>query len=205
MTRPQVVILNGTSRAGKTTLAAGFHERRAAVGDPWVVFGIDDFIAKLAHPFLGFDRPPPAWTDELDNMVDVGKWSDEGVHFKATGETATELVFGPSGDALVRTFHDTVGAAARNGLSVVVDEVCLSQAHWDHWREALDGVDATWVAIVCADAARRTAELGDRVPGMVEAQAPIVHSFGPHDHTIDTGALGPDAAVDELISLLGLA
>ena len=43
----QVVVLNGTSSAGKTSLAEAFQELRAAAGECWVVFGIDDFMAKL--------------------------------------------------------------------------------------------------------------------------------------------------------------
>lgn len=200
----RVVVLNGTSRSGKTTLANGFRDRRAVVGDPWLVFGIDDYITKLALPFFGADRLPPAHADELSANEDVGRFSHEGVHFTATGPTTTELVFGPTGEAIIRTFHDGVAVAARNGLSVVVDDVVLSREHWDHWQSALDGIDTTWIAVECADAERRSAELGDRVPGMVEAQTPVVHSFGPHDHTIDTGALEPNDAVDELIRLLGL-
>jgi hypothetical protein len=43
----RVVILNGGSSAGKTTLGTAFRDQRAADGDFWLLIGIDDFLAKL--------------------------------------------------------------------------------------------------------------------------------------------------------------
>ena len=43
----RIVVLNGSSSAGKTTLANAFRDQRAAVGDFWLLIGIDDFLAKL--------------------------------------------------------------------------------------------------------------------------------------------------------------
>ena len=43
----RVVILNGASSAGKTTLATGFRDQRAAAGDFWLLTGIDDYLVKL--------------------------------------------------------------------------------------------------------------------------------------------------------------
>jgi hypothetical protein len=40
--RLRVVVLNGASSAGKTTLATAFRDQRAAVGDFWLLTGIDE-------------------------------------------------------------------------------------------------------------------------------------------------------------------
>ena len=40
-------MLNGASSAGKTTLATGFRDQRAVVGDFWLLTGIDDYLARL--------------------------------------------------------------------------------------------------------------------------------------------------------------
>ena len=47
MTPGRVVILDGTSSSGKTTLAKGLQQRLIAEGTCWVVTGVDDFFAKM--------------------------------------------------------------------------------------------------------------------------------------------------------------
>jgi hypothetical protein len=51
----RVVILNGASSVGKSTLIRGFVDSRAATGDCGIPVGIDDFIAK--RPWQWFDIP----------------------------------------------------------------------------------------------------------------------------------------------------
>ena len=54
MTVPgRVVILNGASSAGKTTLAEHFRRARASDGDCWLLIGIDDFLPKLPDEWFG--------------------------------------------------------------------------------------------------------------------------------------------------------
>jgi chloramphenicol 3-O-phosphotransferase len=58
--RSKVVILNGTSSSGKTTIATAFRDQRAAVGDFWLLTGIDDFLSKIPYAWksAGPDRGP---------------------------------------------------------------------------------------------------------------------------------------------------
>ena len=47
MTQGAVILLNGTSSAGKTTLAAQLQADLATHGECWIVIGIDDYLGKL--------------------------------------------------------------------------------------------------------------------------------------------------------------
>ena len=64
MTEPgRVVILNGTSSSGKSTIVDLFLTRRHAGGDCWLSTGIDECIARLPdawHRTPGFEGP---WAD----------------------------------------------------------------------------------------------------------------------------------------------
>ena len=51
----RVVILNGASSSGKTSIVDAFRAQRAARGELWLVTGIDDYISKLPADF--FDIP----------------------------------------------------------------------------------------------------------------------------------------------------
>ena len=78
---------------------------------------------------------------------------------------------------------------------VIIDEVFLGGAtSQDRWRSALQGLEVLWVGVHCEPevAQRREAARGDRVTGMAQLQAKIVHQGVTYDlevNTTHTGAL----------------
>jgi chloramphenicol 3-O-phosphotransferase len=76
---PRVVILNGASSSGKTTLATAFRDQRAVAGDFWFMFGIDDFLAKV----------PAEWMSAGPHR---GAFAADGVRFDATAIGTTVSV-----------------------------------------------------------------------------------------------------------------
>ena len=172
----QVVVLNGTSSAGKSSIAAAFQAARARAGECWLIVGLDDFLAKL----------PGEW-------VEVGAWAGpraaEGIRLEADGDRAT-FRFGEVGRRLMHAYRRSVREAARAGLNVVVDEVSLEEPDWRDWCDALDGLDPVWVAVRCdvEVAVRRESERGDRAIGLVRGQADAVHRFPDYELELDTTA-----------------
>ncbi len=125
-----MVVLNGSSSAGTSSLAAAFQAREAARGRAWVITGIDDFLGRLPIEFVGVP-------DER------GPYCDQGFSMQRDAAALISITFGPLGLALMRGYRRSVAALAAAGLSVLVDEVVLDEAAWDDWVEALAGVDAS--------------------------------------------------------------
>jgi len=50
----RVVILNGASSAGKTTLAEHFRNAKASEGECWLLLGMDDFLIKLPREWFAY-------------------------------------------------------------------------------------------------------------------------------------------------------
>jgi len=123
----RVVVINGTSSAGKTTLAHAFQEARAAAGECWVVFGIDDFVPRLPRRWVAID----AWSGSL---------ADEGVRLVRDGDRARYEI-GALGRRLKSAYRRSIADVARAGLNVVVDDVTIERDEWDEWCEALAGLD----------------------------------------------------------------
>ena len=182
----RVVILNGASSAGKTTLATAFCNQRAVVGDFWLLIGIDDFLAKL----------PTEWKSAGSER---GTFADDGIRFETTPEGARVRV-GRLGRQLLRAYQATVRASARVGLNVMVDEVVIDKTSWDDWTSALRGLDVVWVGIRCAAevAEERNKVRGDRFRGLARAQTVTVHQYPVYDFEIDTTTQAPNEAVLEL-------
>ena len=183
-----MIILNGASSSGKTTLASAFRDERAAAGDFWLLIGIDDFLSKV----------PAEWLD-LGLATGPGAHAEDGLRF-ATSSTGRELKIGASCRRLLHAYHHAVAAAARSGLNVIVDDVVIDDGVLSDWLEVLDELEPTWVAVRCLPeiTAERELRRGDRPIGMTGTQTNSVHQSLRYAFEIDTGELTPSAALDEL-------
>ena len=186
----RVVVLNGTSSSGKSTLAAALRRRLEADDECWVVYGQDDFTPKL----------PPSW---IKAGKHVGRHADDGFALEVTDGTF-DLRVGPVGRQILAAFRGAVVAAAREGLDVIVDEVILTQDEWDDWQVRLDGIDTTWVRVELSLEQLEARELarGDRMIGHARFQYDTVHRFATYDVTVDTGTLDPEAAADAVCAAM---
>jgi chloramphenicol 3-O phosphotransferase len=191
-TQPRVVILNGGSSAGKTTLAGAFRDRRSAVGDFWLVTAIDDVLAKLPADFreAGSER---------------GAFASDGVRFETTAR-GLEVRVGPRGRQLFGAYQAGAAAAARAGLNVIVDDVMIDRTHFEGWIDVLSGLDVVWVGVRCsADVAeaREALRRDSRYAGLARTQADLVHRYTGYDFEIDTTTRTPDAVLSDLVRGLG--
>ena len=187
----KVVVLNGTSSAGKTSLALAFQELRAACGDCWLVFGIDDFLAKVPRPWI-----------EIDALR--GPYAEEGVRLERVGDAA-RFVIGEQVRRLLTAYRRSIAEVARSGLNVVVDDVMIEHHEWDDWRAALADLDPVWVGVRCdiEVAVQRERARGDRVQGLVRGQAATVHRHPVYDLELDTTTESPAALARQLDAYLG--
>jgi len=178
----RVVILNGTSSSGKSSLAERFRDDRAALGEPWIIVGLDDYLAKLPVEWFAGDGFR-------------GPFSDAGVRFEESPD-GTAVRLGDFGQRLVAAYRRAVAACATSGLDVLVDEVAFEPDAVDDWHDALRGLRVTWVAVRCdvTVAEAREQARGDRIPGLVRAQDRIVHLRAPYDGEVDS----TDTTVEEL-------
>jgi chloramphenicol 3-O phosphotransferase len=187
----KVVVLNGTSSSGKTSIALAFQELRAARRDCWIVFGIDDFLAKL----------PGQWV-EIDEWR--GPYGDDGMRLVRDGDTA-RFVVGERARRLLTAYRRSIAEVARSGLNVIVDDVMIEHHGWDEWCAALAGLDPIWVGVRCdvEVAARREAARGDRAAGLARGQAATVHRDPVYDLELDTTSQPADELARRLDAYLG--
>jgi chloramphenicol 3-O phosphotransferase len=159
--KTQVIVLNGGSSSGKSGISRCL---KAILPDPWISLGVDDLIEQL----------PPSLQD-----------SGPGVAFGQHGE----VVIGEGFRELEHAWMAGIAAMARAGARVIIDDVFLSGAESQkRTRAHLDGLQVLWVGVRCAPriAAAREIARGDRVTGMAESQAEIVHQGVEYDIVVDT-------------------
>ena len=186
----RVVILNGTSSAGKSTLAMRFRDERAQAGELWLIGGIDEYNEKLPDPWFrggGHD----------------GRYSDEGVQFQPTADGLVVTV-GEAGRRLYAAYRRSIAAWARQGFDVLVDDVAFDAEAVEDWADALAGLRVSWVAVRCSPdvAEARESARGDRMVGLARGLSAVVHAHARYDLEIDTSALDEDASLKVLSTFI---
>ncbi|RPF33303.1 chloramphenicol phosphotransferase CPT [Streptomyces sp. TLI_185] len=153
----QVIVLNGGSSSGKSGIVRCL---QAVLPEPWLVFAIDGLVESM-----------PASMQAALVSPDGG------------------VTVGPEFRKLQDAWREGVAATVRAGAPVIVDDVFLGGGEsQEGWRKTLVGLDVLWVGVRCeaAVAAGREIARGDRVRGMAQQQAELVHRGVEYDVEVDT-------------------
>ena len=169
---PRVMLLNGGSSSGKTSVA---RELQRVLNGVWLRLGVDTLL----------DAVPPLLLE------------DDGLELRADGE----VVVGASFAAVEDWWMAGLAGMAEVGACVVIEDNFVSGTGAQRrWRAALDQVPVGWVGVRCypAVAAERERVRGDRVAGMAARQALAVHEGISYDLEVDAGAHGPGALAAQI-------
>jgi len=167
-----VILLNGTSSAGKSTLAKAL---QTVLSEPYLHVGIDTLVFALPKRYLY----PPLW-QEVFKYTWPPAGSDDGLVIEAA----------PLGHQLIAGLHHTVAALAQTGNNVIVDHVLLEPKWVQECATVLGPLPALFVGVYCplAVVEQREQDRKDRTLGQARAQFYKVHAHGVYDLTVDTSA-----------------
>jgi len=158
---PQVIVLNGASSSGKSSIARALQELLPGI---WLTFGVDAFIDAL--PGRG-DSPRAGITYEQDGTITLS------AEYRA----------------LERSWYIGLSSVAAAGTHLILDEVFLSGSTGQQLVSSVFGEqELRWVGVRCDPdvAAAREAQRPDRVAGMARQQASLVHIGVSYDIEVDT-------------------
>ena len=175
----RLVLLNGATSSGKTAVARAFQRLSH---DPWLRIGIDAF-----------------WSAIDERWMEFGPYAEEGFRWveARSGDGAPagmRIVPGPVGERLAAGMRAAVGALAREGNDVLVDDVLIEPAWLDHWSEVVAGLDTLFVGVHCdlETLERRERERGNRILGEARGQVDNIHRHGLYDVEVDTSSTSPE-------------
>ena len=116
-----------------------------------------------------------------------------------------QVEIGPGWRRLEAAWYAGLSAMAASGVGVILDEVFLGGAESQkRMRAFLGGLEVLWVGVLCPGqlAAAREILRPERVTGMAESQALIVHKGVDYDVTVDTSDSTPEECAETIISSL---
>jgi chloramphenicol 3-O phosphotransferase len=172
-----VIVLNGGSSSGKSSIARALQEFLPGI---WLTFGVDTFIEAL-----------PGRGDSPRSGISYGRGGAVLLSDRYT--------------QLENTWYAGLSSMARTGADIILDEVMLSgRAGQQRLQSAFGSEALTWVGVRCeADvAAAREAARGDREPGMARQQAERVHIGVSYDMEVDTTFRSPEECAQTVADFL---
>jgi chloramphenicol 3-O phosphotransferase len=183
------VVLNGTASSGKTSLAGAL---QATAPTTWVVMAQDDFAQSLV----------PRWVAVINNDGVRGA----GFNFVRDSRDAMHLEVGPVGATLLRGYRHAVGAVARAGNDVVVDEATFDDAAHEDWESAIAGLPNLWVRVDCdldvCERRERARHDRGRLKGLARGLYDQVHEGVTYDITVSTTHASPEACARTILDAL---
>ncbi len=184
----RVVLLNGSSSAGKTTLALTLQER---LDGPWQHMALDHFRDGMAPRYRGLNSPPGTPGHAGLNVVPID----------LDGERVTAIRFGEVGRRVLRGMHLAVAAFARAGNDVIVDDLIWDDEVMRHYVHALSDLDVLMVGVMCPreTVEAREAQRPGRFPGTAVSHFKQIHAHCLYDIEIDTGQLRPHECAERVI------
>jgi len=185
-----VIFLNGTSSAGKTTLALALQE---LMPEPYQHVALDQFRDGMPARYRGLNSPAGTTGQRGLNVVPVTQ---------PNGEAFTEVRFGEDGERLLRGMRRAMATMAAEGINIIIDDIILSPAFLDDYLEVMAGTRLYFVGVRCpleVIAAREAARPG-RFPGTAESHFELCHAHGEYDIEVDTSAATPAACAGAVIA-----
>lgn len=182
----KIILLNGSSSAGKTTLALALQE---VLDEPYQHIALDQFRDGLPGLFRGFNSPSGTPGYRGLNVVPMDHH---------TGERVTHVRFGDVGHKMLRGMHRAIAAFANEGNNVIIDDLILHPSFLEDYVEVLEGFYVLFVGVRCPlDVVNaREKKRPGRFPGTAISHFNEVHAHDLYDLEVDTSIVSPREAAE---------
>lgn len=188
-----VIILNGPSGAGKTSIQKEF--QYLMMPNLWVKTGIDSL----------FDAPMPTIT--MENMAfwqspNPIRWVQTSQD--AQGNNVITLFVGEQGEKVAYAMNSAIADYARNGCNVIVDYIAYKQEWLDDLRKKLAGIKAYYVAVDISLEVleQREAARGTSPKGHARSHYFDVYGNRSYDLTVNSGTHSAKEIAQQLKELV---
>lgn len=180
---PRLIVLNGTSSSGKTTLLRALQQE---LPGPCLDAGLDRFLWMLPKIYLD----QPLWSEVF--RYEYGPPPERQIR---------SIQPGPLGHRLVSGMHAAILSLLRCGNHVIADHVLLDPIWLAECANLFQNENAYLLAIDCPldilearERARR-----DRTLGQARAQFPVVHAHGIYDLIVPTHPVTPQESARQIL------
>ncbi len=181
-----VIILNGPSAVGKSSIIRAFQAQRA---EPWLSIGIDNFFIGVLPPKFYLEDKPEHHTV----MHGVATEDERGKIFT--------LYIGDEGQKVIKGMHGAIAAYAHAGNNVVVDYIMYDPAWHGDLMNALSEIPVITVGVT-ADLSvieERERLRATSPQGHARSVYATVHQGWDYNLMINTDEITPEQIANRII------
>ena len=190
MTTGQIILLNGPSSAGKSTLAETLQQVLAA---PYLYLSIDKYLDLFTDYISAYQKMDQSL---YPSRGAAAKFPPENIRSQGLGLALTVQIIGG--------FHQSIAAKAQAGERVIADHV-LEQRRWlEECVKLFAGIEVIFVGVHCSleELERREIKRGDRDIGLARHQSRRVHAHSIYDIEVDTTNTPPETCAATIVAYL---
>ena len=181
----KIIILNGTSSSGKTSIARSLQEKWPS---PLLYLGLDTAIGMLPFSYTG-----DGFRAKEGYRLEVSHFGEQPI---------VTYSIGPHARFLNSNLAAMADKFSSQGYDVVIDHVIADDATLVDLADQLHERCAFFVGVHCDIhvAAQRERLRGDRMIGLVEGQSQSVHAgLRPYDLVVDSSDTPSDDLADSIL------
>jgi chloramphenicol 3-O phosphotransferase len=190
MAKGKVILLNGASSAGKTSIARALQR---ALETPFLCAGIDTFVPMLdIERYVAIDPPE-------------GALARQGFYLKTVKHEdlpCLEINTGPIAHRFIAGMHLAIAGLASAGNHLIFEDVIYDQRYLKSYVTVLRDFYVLFVGVRCPLEVLEQRERGRRAPGHARGHYALVHAHGLYDIEVDTSVSSPEECAQQIIHRL---
>ena len=184
-----IIFLNGSSSAGKTTLAMALQEQ---LEEPFQHIALDQFRDGMPAKYRGLNSSEGSMGQRGLNVVPV---------HSVDKPAFTSIQFGEDGQLMLRGMRRAIAAMANEGVNLLIDDIILERDFLEDYLQAMLGIDLYFVGVRCPAQVilRREAIRPGRFPGTAVGHLHICHAHVDYDVEVDTSTQSPEECARDVV------
>ncbi|MBV1877386.1 MAG: chloramphenicol phosphotransferase CPT family protein [Pseudomonadales bacterium] len=186
-----IIFLNGSSSAGKSTLADALQEQ---LNDAFLHISLDQFRDSLPGKYRGLNAPTGTTGAGGMNVVPITD----------IDRPYTAIQFGPEGLKMLSGMRRAIASLAAAGNNIIIDDILFEPAFLKDYLEVLQPFSVVFVGVRCPEKviAKREVLRPGRFPGTAIGHFDICHVHKLYDVEVDTSLSSPQECAELVIKFL---
>jgi len=187
----KIILLNGSSSSGKTTLA---HALQKTFKEPYQHIALDQFRDGMPGRYRGLNSPPGTPGSDGLNIVPVD----------LAGNRVTEIRFGKMGKNMLKAMRRAICTFAEEGQNVIIDDILFETDFLRDYLSVLKNIEVLFVGVRCAleTVNERESKRSGRFPGTAISHFESVHHALVYDLEVDTRSASPEKCAQQIVEYM---
>ena len=185
----KIILLNGCSSSGKTTLAVKLQQ---LLQEPYQHMALDQFRDGMPSRVRGLNSP----------AGDPGASGLNVVPAQQNGKWVTQIQFGDYGEKVLKAMRRSIAGFAEMGCNVIVDDLLFKREYLEDYMSVLNPEKTWFIGVKCSldVVLAREALRPGRFPGTAVSHYEQVHEHGlGYDLEVDTSAATPRQVAQSIV------